>query len=87
MILRTNSKERKEKNKKYKDLIPEVSVKQDLAPKQKATFSTNTHEQKQMRFHNNRNYRSYGQNRPEYSAPRYGNSYKSAGSYGQRFNN
>ena len=43
---------------------------------------------KQMRFDNSRNYRSYGQNRPEYSATRYhGNRYKSAGSYGQRFSN
>ena len=80
-------KERKEKNKEYKDLIPEVSVKQSLAPKRKATYTTNTHEQKQMRFDNSRNYRSYGQNRPEYSAPRYGNRYKSAGTYGQRFSN
>ena len=30
-------KERKEKNKEYKDLAPEVSVKQSLAPKRKAT--------------------------------------------------
>ena len=61
-------KERKEKNIGYKDLIPEVTVKQSLAQKQKATYTTNTHEQKQMRFDNSRNYKSYGQNRPEYSA-------------------
>ena len=62
-------------------------MKQSLAPKRKATYTTNTHEQKQMRFDNSRNYRSYGQNRPEYSAPRYVNRYKSAGTYGQRFSN
>ena len=43
-----------EKNKEYKALIPEVFVKQSLAPKRKASFTTNTHEQKQMRFDNYR---------------------------------
>ena len=80
-------RERTEKNKDHKDLIPDVSVKQSLAPKRKATFTTNIHKQKQMRFDNNRKYRSYGQNRPEYSTPRKGNSYKSAGCNGQRFSN
>ena len=79
---------RKEKNKEYKDLVPEVTGKQNFAPKRKAPASSNSQDQKQMRFENNKSNRNYSHNKPEYSTPlKYGNNYKSTGSYGQRFGN
>lgn len=82
----TNLKERKEKNKEFKDLVPEI--KRDLNPlKRKSSYPTNARDQKQSRFDNSRNNRNFTQNRSEYSTPlHYGNNYKSnSGSYGQKF--
>ena len=82
----TKLKERKEKNKEFKDLVPEI--KQDSLPlKRKSNYPTNARDQKQSRFDNGRNNRSFSQNRSEYSTQlRYRNDYKStSGSYGQKF--
>ena len=87
MNLKINSNS-KEKNKEYKDLVPEVNGNQNSAPKRKAPATKNSQDQKQMRFENNMNNRNYSQNKPEYSTPlRYGNTYKSTGSYRQRVGN
>ena len=52
----------------------------------KSSSTPNAGDQKHMRYDNNKNNRNYGQNKTEYSIPlRYGNNYKSTGSYGQRF--
>ena len=84
-------KERKEKNKEFKDLVPEF--KRDSYPlKRKNNFSTNVRDQEQPRFDNPRNNINLCQNRSEFSTPlqygpgRYGSDYKpSTGSYGQKF--
>ena len=82
-------KERKEKNKKIKDLVPEFKHDSYLL-KRKAIFSSNVRDQKQTRFDNSRSNRNLSQNRSEFSIPlqygRYGNDYKpNTGSYGQKF--
>ena len=62
----TKFKERKEKNKEFKDLVPEI--KRDFDPlKRKSSYPTNAGDQKQSRFDNSRNSRKFTRNRSKYS--------------------
>ena len=81
-------KERKEKNKEFKDLVPEISGKKETPSfKRKSTSQAGSWYSKHMRFDNERSNRNYGQNRIEYSTSlRYGNNYRSSSFYGQRSN-
>lgn len=81
----TKLKDRKEKNKEFKDLVPEI--KRDSFPtKRKANYTPGARDQKQARFDNSKA-RTFTPNRTDYSTPlRYGNDYKTTtGSYGQKF--
>ncbi|MCW4343718.1 MAG: hypothetical protein N0E48_10205 [Candidatus Thiodiazotropha endolucinida] len=81
----TKLKDRKEKNKEFKDLVPEISGKKETPSfKRKSSTQLGSWDSKHMRYENERNNRNYGQNRTEYNTPlRYGNNYRSS-SYGQR---
>ena len=79
----TKLKDRKEKNKEYKDLVPEIGRRDyQSSLKRKAQSTNNNDNPKQRRFDNSRSGGNYNQNRSDYN-PRYNN--KSSGSSYSKF--
>ena len=72
-------KERKEKNKEFKELVPEISGRRDFSANLKRKAPSTSFESKQMRYDNPKTSRPYSQRRSNFSSPRY--NYRNGGSY------
>ena len=72
-------KERKEKNKEFKELVPEIFGRRDFSANLKRKAPSTSFESKQMGYDNPKTSRPYSQRRSDFSSPRY--NYRNGGSY------